>query len=118
MTTYDGQGEAAGRIYPCAKCGKMRTKSEGGTTFTVCEDCWDDAPKGEAAGRTGYRTPEELVEKMLGRYAADCLKQAYAEEIAAWGVLLFEELKERVARPANDFPWEIARMQNELRKGE
>ncbi len=30
-----------GRIYPCAKCGTMRTKAEGGTTFTVCDDCWD-----------------------------------------------------------------------------
>lgn len=29
------------RIYPCEKCGKMRTKAEGGTTFTVCDECWD-----------------------------------------------------------------------------
>lgn len=29
------------RIYPCAKCGTMRTKAEGGTCFTVCDDCWD-----------------------------------------------------------------------------
>ena len=28
-------------LYPCDDCGKLRTKSEGGTTFTVCEDCWD-----------------------------------------------------------------------------
>lgn len=27
--------------YPCAKCGKLRTKDEGGTTFTVCDTCWD-----------------------------------------------------------------------------
>lgn len=33
--------EARGRIYPCADCGKMRTKEEGGTTFTVCDECWD-----------------------------------------------------------------------------
>lgn len=31
-----------GRIYPCLKCDKLRTKAEGGTTFTVCEDCWKD----------------------------------------------------------------------------
>jgi len=30
------------RIYPCAKCGTMRTKSEGGTTFTICDKCWDE----------------------------------------------------------------------------
>ena len=29
------------RIYPCNDCGKMRTKAEGGTTFTVCDECWD-----------------------------------------------------------------------------
>lgn len=28
--------------YPCAKCGVLRTKAEGGTTFTVCDNCWDD----------------------------------------------------------------------------
>lgn len=27
--------------YPCSKCGKLRTKAEGGTTFTVCDKCWD-----------------------------------------------------------------------------
>lgn len=30
-----------GRIYPCADCGTLRTKAEGGTTFTVCDACWD-----------------------------------------------------------------------------
>lgn len=29
------------RIYPCDKCGKLRSKNEGGTTFTVCDECWD-----------------------------------------------------------------------------
>lgn len=28
-------------IYPCADCGKMRSKNQGGTVFTVCDDCWD-----------------------------------------------------------------------------
>ncbi len=28
-------------VYPCAKCGTLRTKEEGGTTLTVCDDCWD-----------------------------------------------------------------------------
>lgn len=35
--------EAEPRIYPCSRCGTMRTKSEGGTTFTICEECWDAA---------------------------------------------------------------------------
>jgi hypothetical protein len=29
-------------MYPCDKCGKLRTKSEGGTTFSICDDCWED----------------------------------------------------------------------------
>jgi hypothetical protein len=29
--------------YPCANCGTLRTKAEGGTTFTVCDSCWDKA---------------------------------------------------------------------------
>lgn len=27
--------------YPCDRCGVLRTKAEGGTTFTVCDECWD-----------------------------------------------------------------------------
>lgn len=27
--------------YPCRECGKLRTKAEGGTVFTVCDRCWD-----------------------------------------------------------------------------
>ena len=28
-------------LYPCNECGKLRTKDEGGTTFTVCDECWE-----------------------------------------------------------------------------
>ena len=28
------------RIYPCDDCGKMRSQNEGGTVFTVCDECW------------------------------------------------------------------------------
>ena len=34
-------GGDEGRVYPCEKCGKVRTKAESGTTFTVCDACWD-----------------------------------------------------------------------------
>jgi hypothetical protein len=34
-------GKEDERIYPCDDCGVMRSKNEGGTTFTVCDDCWD-----------------------------------------------------------------------------
>lgn len=40
------------RIYPCNECGKLRSKNEGGTTFTVCEECWDKAhPEPKPSGR-------------------------------------------------------------------
>jgi DNA-directed RNA polymerase subunit M/transcription elongation factor TFIIS len=29
------------RVYPCEDCGTLRSKDEGGTTFTVCDKCWD-----------------------------------------------------------------------------
>lgn len=28
--------------FPCVKCGKLRTKNEGGTTFTICDACWKE----------------------------------------------------------------------------
>lgn len=28
-------------IYPCDNCGEMRSKNQGGTIFTVCDNCWD-----------------------------------------------------------------------------
>lgn len=31
------------KLYPCHKCGKLRTKSEGGTVFTLCDKCWDES---------------------------------------------------------------------------
>ena len=40
-TPRTGASEGEERVYPCAKCGTLRTKAEGGTTFTVCDSCWD-----------------------------------------------------------------------------
>lgn len=34
-------GDVNEKKYPCQKCGTLRTKAEGGTTFTVCDECWD-----------------------------------------------------------------------------
>ena len=28
-------------LYACDDCGKLRTRAEGGTVFTVCDACWD-----------------------------------------------------------------------------
>lgn len=35
------QEDLNARIYPCMRCGTLRSKAEGGTTFTVCDECWD-----------------------------------------------------------------------------
>ena len=47
------------RIYPCDDCGKMRSKNEGGTTFTVCDECWDKQhgknKPCETCGGSGWR---------------------------------------------------------------
>ncbi len=50
--------------YPCTDCGKPRTKAAGGTTFTVCDECWDKAypPKG-----TTKDVPEECSNDELSR---------------------------------------------------
>jgi len=28
-------------LFPCLKCGVMRSQREGGSTFTICEECWN-----------------------------------------------------------------------------
>ena len=37
------------KVYPCLKCGRLRSKNQGGTTFTHCERCWP--PKKRQAKR-------------------------------------------------------------------
>lgn len=46
VSNYEEAGDD-GRIYPCADCGAMRSKNEGGTTFTVCDECWEKHTKKE-----------------------------------------------------------------------
>ena len=43
------------RAYPCASCGVMRSASEGGTVFTVCDACWDDTVPSASATTEGTR---------------------------------------------------------------
>ncbi len=53
------------RIYPCADCGLMRSRSEGGTTFTVCDVCWDKAYPTAPAPDAGARIEE--AHRALGK---------------------------------------------------
>lgn len=37
---HQARRQPTDETYPCEQCGKLRTKAEGGTTFTVCDECW------------------------------------------------------------------------------
>lgn len=48
------------RIYPCDMCGVLRSKNEGGTVFTVCDDCWKIAyPSKPGVSGGGVSSPGE-----------------------------------------------------------
>ena len=47
------------RVYPCMTCKKLRSKNEGGTTFTVCDKCWDKPPAQTAAAYNVNATQRE-----------------------------------------------------------
>ena len=86
----------AKRIYPCADCGTMRSESEGGRVFTVCDGCWDkrrradanrkDEENGEAKagvaheGGTPAPGPEALGHPEANRPGAQGASGASAEE--------------------------------------
>lgn len=66
------------RIYPCDRCGVMRSKAEGGTVFTVCDACWegDEAEAREIctrltrAGRRNSHEDHREVAEVLARARA------------------------------------------------
>jgi len=82
MSTQNPTSDDA-KIYPCAECGVMRSKAEGGTTFTVCDACWDKLhpatpPDATATPRTDFPayladTPKALqkFESMRTRRISD-----------------------------------------------
>lgn len=56
------------RIYPCDRCGVLRSKAEGGTVFTVCDDCWSEIyghKRSEPAA--GEPTAEERAREVIER---------------------------------------------------
>ena len=60
----DTSGE---KLYPCSDCGILRTKAEGGTVFTVCDDCWDKhhPPLESIGAKLLFATREQLIEEVL-----------------------------------------------------
>lgn len=88
--------------YPCQDCGKLRTKDEGGTTFTVCDECWDKHYK---APPTEKNTPEK---KLVGFNRNELVKIAYEVnelftdrgELPVAFVKYIDLLIKRISRPA------------------
>lgn len=39
--SWDPPGAVKEPQWACMKCGKLRTKAEGGNAFSMCEECWD-----------------------------------------------------------------------------
>jgi hypothetical protein len=85
--------------YPCADCGTPRTKAEGGTTFTVCDECWDrrhPAAQAPKLGKPIWQDIEcpngEIVRILAGREpaaqpqppAGDEREAFEAWEVASW----------------------------------
>jgi len=54
--------EDSDRIYPCIECGKLRTRDEGGTTFTLCDKCWDKH----------YKSKPEVYHECCGQKESEC----------------------------------------------
>lgn len=54
-------------LYPCLDCGVLRTKAEGGTVFTVCDDCWErlNPPREITPASLLSATREQLIEEVL-----------------------------------------------------
>lgn len=55
------------QLYPCDDCGALRTKPEGGTVFTVCDDCWNKyyPPRESIGAKLLFATREQLIEEVL-----------------------------------------------------
>lgn len=82
------------RIYPCADCGTMRTKDEGGTVFTVCEACRD----------RHYHPKRAALKVRVGRKVGRTIYNEYAQLIGvmdtpALAALFVEAVNARVASP-------------------
>ncbi len=75
------------RIYPCVDCGVLRSKDEGGTTFTVCDECWDKKyPQGDTP--ITDKTREEIAKQLMAEYG-DAFDYPVVDRILA-----IQEIKE------------------------
>ena len=66
----DKDRELEEKKYPCVDCGKLRTAGEGGTIFTVCDECWDKS----------HKKPTSNVDEKLRDILSECGLDAPDEE--------------------------------------
>jgi hypothetical protein len=73
-TAPEAKGEGGAEpTYPCEDCGKPRTKAEGGTTFTVCDECWDrHYGKAGSGSRSAHRAGDGQIQE-AARAALDAI---------------------------------------------
>jgi len=64
--------------YPCDECGELRTKSEGGTTFTICDKCWEKHVTKVLVKNDKSLTLEEKFQDLL----VDTLPWSKAKELS------------------------------------
>lgn len=55
--------------HTCTGCGALRTKAEGCTTFTVCDECWNKYYAAAGRRRCGVIVDADRVNKVLRRWA-------------------------------------------------
>ena len=78
----DKDRELEEKKYPCVDCGKLRTAGEGGTIFTVCDECWDKS----------HKKPTSNVDEKLRDILSECGLDAPDEEEIQKAMGLIEAL--------------------------
>jgi hypothetical protein len=74
-------------VYPCSDCGVMRSKNQGGTAFSVCDDCWDKHYEVKEhckyCGKEITKDNLEVFKDGLGRYY--CSKNCFKDHQSSKG---------------------------------
>ena len=84
----DKDRELEEKKYPCVDCGKLRTAGEGGTTFTVCDECWDKS----------HKKPTSNVDEKLRDILSECGLDAPDEDEIQKAMGLIEVLYKPLSR--------------------
>jgi Zn finger protein HypA/HybF involved in hydrogenase expression len=72
---YLNKQEPKEPTYPCDDCGKLRTKEEGGTVFTVCDECWEKHYKPKSSEELELRkdVPQDTVREIVRKHCKQLL---------------------------------------------